>query len=200
MESPPVAAVAQHKVRAEPSFDDIIARHQLRRPYIFGSRKGATKPLPESLLLRDGTTILVDATPPEHDPYVVGRSAGIDDRIVGKTSIGPTTLAIIVGAQSPLTSPKDLRGKKVAVTKGSDAHHLLPPPTIVAATLWSMILSHDPLWRIVAPRGGSVARRRFGQPRRAPGPYPPGRSPSIVSRGGLYTGSFCAVQQTMGRK
>ncbi|MDR1367099.1 MAG: radical SAM protein [Candidatus Accumulibacter sp.] len=46
-------------------------RHQLRSPYIFGSRDGEIKPLPESLLLRDGTTILTDPTPAEQDPYVV---------------------------------------------------------------------------------------------------------------------------------
>ncbi|MGP6159847.1 MAG: hypothetical protein ACLPYS_20510 [Vulcanimicrobiaceae bacterium] len=40
-------------------------------PYIFGSRDGVIKALPESLLLRDGTTILTDPTPLEQDPYVV---------------------------------------------------------------------------------------------------------------------------------
>lgn len=55
--------------RAEAAVDP--AQHQLRSPYIFGSRDGAIKPLPESFLLRDGTTVLVDPTPPEHDPYLV---------------------------------------------------------------------------------------------------------------------------------
>ncbi len=52
------------------------SRHQLRSPYIFGSRDGAIEALPESLLLRDGTTILVDPTPPEQDPYVVDHLDG----------------------------------------------------------------------------------------------------------------------------
>lgn len=47
------------------------AQHQLRSPYIFGSRDGAILPLPESFLLRDGTTVLVDPTPDDHDPYTV---------------------------------------------------------------------------------------------------------------------------------
>jgi hypothetical protein len=55
--------------RAQAAVDPAI--HQLRSPYIFGSRDGAIKPLPESLLLRDGTTILTDPTPLEQDPYVV---------------------------------------------------------------------------------------------------------------------------------
>lgn len=49
--------------------DDKI--HQMRSPYLFGSRDGAIKPLPESLLLRDGTTILTDPTPLEQNPYLV---------------------------------------------------------------------------------------------------------------------------------
>lgn len=55
--------------RAERAIDPAV--HQLRSPYIFGSRDGAIKPLPESLLLRDGGTILVDPTPLAQDPYVV---------------------------------------------------------------------------------------------------------------------------------
>jgi hypothetical protein len=59
---------------AEAAIDPAI--HQVRSPYIFGSRDGAIKPLPESLLLRDGTTILVDPTPLEQDPYVVDHRDG----------------------------------------------------------------------------------------------------------------------------
>lgn len=55
--------------RALGAVDETV--HQMRSPYLFGSRDGAIKPLPESLLLRDGTTILTDPTPPEQDPYLV---------------------------------------------------------------------------------------------------------------------------------
>ena len=59
------------------------ALHQMRSPYLFGSRDGEIKDLPESLLLRDGTTILVDPTPLEQNPYLVdlvdGRLALVDD-------------------------------------------------------------------------------------------------------------------------
>jgi hypothetical protein len=48
------------------------ARRQVRGSYIFGSRDGRLTPVPESLILRDGTTILTDPTPLEQDPYVVG--------------------------------------------------------------------------------------------------------------------------------
>jgi len=45
--------------------------HQLRSPYIFGSRDAQIKPVPESLLLPDGTSIIVDPTPLEQNPYIV---------------------------------------------------------------------------------------------------------------------------------
>lgn len=66
--------------RAEHVVDSSV--HQLRSPYIFGSRDGEIKPLPESLLLRDGTSILTDPTPLEQSPYFVdlvdGRLALVD--------------------------------------------------------------------------------------------------------------------------
>src|ERR1035437_4739682 len=43
---------------------------QMRSPYLFGSRDGEIKDLPESLLLRDGTSILTDPTPLDQDPYL----------------------------------------------------------------------------------------------------------------------------------
>ncbi|BBB89618.1 MAG TPA: hypothetical protein PKA28_14290 [Methylomusa anaerophila] len=52
--------------------------HQVRSPYIFGSRDAKLTPVPESLLLRDGTSIIVDPTPPEKNPYIV-------DVVDGKT-------------------------------------------------------------------------------------------------------------------
>lgn len=58
------------------------ARHQLRSPYIFGSRDARLDPVPESLLLRDGTSIIVDPTPLDKNPYIVdvvdGRTVLVD--------------------------------------------------------------------------------------------------------------------------
>ena len=51
-------------------------KHQLRGTYIFGSRDAALTPVPESLVLRDGTTILTDPTPVDHHPYRVDWSDG----------------------------------------------------------------------------------------------------------------------------
>ncbi len=66
--------------RAVSAVDESV--HQLRSPYIFGSRDGQIKPLPESLILRDGTSILTDPTPLEQNPYIVdlvdGRLALVD--------------------------------------------------------------------------------------------------------------------------
>lgn len=53
--------------------------HQMRGAALFGSRDTKLTPLPDSLLLRDGTSILVDPAPLENDPYVVDF---IDGRLV----------------------------------------------------------------------------------------------------------------------
>jgi sulfonate transport system substrate-binding protein len=58
-------------------------------------------------------------------PALIGKSAGIDTRVVGITARGPKSLAVVVGANSPIKTPAQLKGKKVAVTKGSYAQHLL---------------------------------------------------------------------------
>jgi len=58
-------------------------------------------------------------------PAIIGKAAGIDTRIIGITASGPRSLAVIVPARSNIRSPRDLKGKKVAVVKGSYAHHLL---------------------------------------------------------------------------
>lgn len=58
-------------------------------------------------------------------PAIIGKAAGINTRIVALTSSGPKSLAVVVPKDSKIASPKDLKGKKVAVVKGSYAHHLL---------------------------------------------------------------------------
>lgn len=58
-------------------------------------------------------------------PAIIGKSAGINTKIIGLTSTGPKSLAVVVPVKSGIKSPRDLKGKKVAVVKGSYAHHLL---------------------------------------------------------------------------
>lgn len=58
-------------------------------------------------------------------PAIIAKAAGINTRIIGLTSSGPKSLAVIVPNGSKIRSPHDLKGKKVAVVKGSYAHHLL---------------------------------------------------------------------------
>lgn len=58
-------------------------------------------------------------------PAIIGKSAGINTKIVGLTSSGPKSLAVVASTRTNIKSPKDLKGKKVAVVKGSYAHHLL---------------------------------------------------------------------------
>ena len=57
-------------------------RHQTTGTHIFGARDGRTAARPESLLLRDGSSIVTTPTPLDQDPYVVdlvdGRLALVD--------------------------------------------------------------------------------------------------------------------------
>lgn len=58
-------------------------RHQVTGTHIFGSRDGKLIPRPESLLLRDGSSIITTPTPLEQNPYIVdlvdGRLWLLDD-------------------------------------------------------------------------------------------------------------------------
>lgn len=58
-------------------------------------------------------------------PAIIGKAAGINTKIIGLTSTGPKSLAVVVPVKSGIKTPRDLKGKKVAVVKGSYAHHLL---------------------------------------------------------------------------
>lgn len=58
-------------------------------------------------------------------PAIVAHSAGLDSRVVGIAATGPKALALVARKDSGIQSVADLRGRKVAVTKGSYAHHLL---------------------------------------------------------------------------
>jgi len=68
------------------------SRHQLRGTYIFGSRDQSLTAVPESLILRDGTTILTDPTPLDQNPYQVdwqdGRFVLLDgDQFIEETDL-----------------------------------------------------------------------------------------------------------------
>ena len=58
-------------------------------------------------------------------PPIVAKSAGQDNIIFSTAAIGPTAIAVTVQKDSAIKTPADLKGKKVGVTKGSYAHHLL---------------------------------------------------------------------------
>ena len=58
-------------------------------------------------------------------PALIARAAGQNTRVVGISAVGPKALAVVVPKGSSIKSPGELRGKRVAVTKGSYSHHLL---------------------------------------------------------------------------
>ncbi len=53
-----------------------LERHQVTGTHIFGTRDGRVAARPESLLLRDGSSIITTPTPLEQDPYVVDHVDG----------------------------------------------------------------------------------------------------------------------------
>lgn len=58
-------------------------------------------------------------------PAIIARAAGQDIRVIGLASRASKALAVVVRKNAHINSAKGLKGKKVAVTKGSYAHHLL---------------------------------------------------------------------------
>jgi sulfonate transport system substrate-binding protein len=97
----------------------------------------------EDELRKDGITVKWSsfvAGPPENEafaagqqdigfigdtPVIIARSAGLDTRVVGTAVIGPKALALVASRKSGIRTLADLKGKRIAVTKGSYAHHLL---------------------------------------------------------------------------
>jgi sulfonate transport system substrate-binding protein len=58
-------------------------------------------------------------------PAILGKATGFDVRLIGISSSGYRSQAGVVLTGSPITSVKELKGKKVATFKGTTAHHLL---------------------------------------------------------------------------
>lgn len=58
-------------------------------------------------------------------PVIAAQAAGIKFEIISQVLDGKQNTAIIVPANSSLKDIKDLKGKKIAVTKGSNAYNLL---------------------------------------------------------------------------
>lgn len=58
-------------------------------------------------------------------PPVFAQAAGADLRYVAYEPSAPTSEAILIPADSPLHGLKDLKGRKIALNKGSNVHYLL---------------------------------------------------------------------------
>jgi len=58
-------------------------------------------------------------------PPIFAQAAGAQFYYIGLTPRGPKTQDIVVLKDSPIQKPADLKGKKVALQKGSSAHYLL---------------------------------------------------------------------------
>ncbi len=58
-------------------------------------------------------------------PPIFAQAAGVDFVYVGNEPPAPTSEAIVVPRNSPIKTVADLRGKKVALNRGSNVHYLL---------------------------------------------------------------------------
>ncbi len=58
-------------------------------------------------------------------PPLIGRSNGVDVKVIAKAAFNPATNAVLVSPDSPIQSIEDLKGKRVAVQVGSSVHYFL---------------------------------------------------------------------------
>jgi ABC transporter, substrate-binding protein, aliphatic sulfonates family len=58
-------------------------------------------------------------------PLLIAKASGQPTLTFAKTSSGETTVALTVRPDSPIKTPEDLEGKKIAFVKGSYGHHFL---------------------------------------------------------------------------
>ncbi|MFG1793561.1 ABC transporter substrate-binding protein [Nocardia sp. NPDC049149] len=72
-------------------------------------------------------------------PPVFAAAAKSAIKIVSAYQSGKDGQAVVVPKDSPLRTPEDLRGKKIAVTKGSSAHHHLLTVLTKAGIKWDQI-------------------------------------------------------------
>jgi len=72
-------------------------------------------------------------------PPVFAQSAGKDLRYVGAEPPKPRSSAILVKPNAPIRTLADLKGRKIALQKGSSAHYLLVSAIAQAGLQWSDI-------------------------------------------------------------
>ena len=76
-------------------------------------------------------------------PPVFAQAAGKDLVYVGAEAPKPDASAILVRADSPIRQARDLKGRRIALQKGSSAHYLLVRAIEQAGLAWGDI---EPIW------------------------------------------------------
>ncbi|MFM0473617.1 ABC transporter substrate-binding protein [Paraburkholderia strydomiana] len=85
-------------------------------------------------------------------PLVFALAAGARVRAVAATRSNPLDLAIVVGPQSPLTEVANLKGKRLATTRGSIGHYLA-----LAALKKANVSASDVTFVFLAPADAKAA-------------------------------------------
>src|SRR5690606_26534811 len=89
-------------------------------------------------------------------PPVFAQAAGKDLLYVGAEPPKPDSSALLVLGDSPLKALSDLKGRKIAVQKGSSAHYLLVRAVDKAGLQWSDI---QPIYLTPADARAAFERR-----------------------------------------
>ena len=105
------------------------AKHQQRSAALFGSRDASLTPLPESLLFRDGTTVLTDPTPVGENPYHVDFVDGIlvitdQGRVVEEVEYWPVPdfFGKLTSSGTPMKFVVTARPQRINVMPSSYCH------------------------------------------------------------------------------
>lgn len=125
-------------------------------------------------------------------PPVFAQAAGKDIVYVGAEPSKPDTSALLVREGSPLKSIADLKGKRIALQKGSSAHYLLVQVVRKAGLKWSDIqpLYLAPADARAAFERGSVDAWSIWDPYYAAAELDGKARPLVTSRGLTSNNSF----------
>ncbi|MBL0728562.1 aliphatic sulfonate ABC transporter substrate-binding protein [Piscinibacter sp. HJYY11] len=125
-------------------------------------------------------------------PPVFAQAAGKDIVYVGAEPSKPDTSALLVREGSPLKSIADLRAKRIALQKGSSAHHLLVQIVRKAGLQWSDIqpIYLAPADARAAFERGSVDAWSIWDPYYAAAELDGKARPLVTSRGLTSNNSF----------
>ena len=132
-------------------------------------------------------------------PPVFAQAAGKNLFYVGAEPPKPDSSAVLVKLDSPLRTPADLKGKRIAVQKGSSAHFLLVQAVAKAGLTWQDItpIYLAPADARAAFEKGAVDAWSIWDPYYAAAEIAGGSKPLLTSRGLSNNNSFYLASRSL---